>query len=68
MMKTLEELLPLYIRLRQHQTSDEGSRTTLGCTGSPRPQHDVLAPWIINMASLILHAAMWGKQDIDVEY
>jgi hypothetical protein len=39
-MLSSEELHPLYIRLRQHQTSDEGSRTTLGCTCSPLPQHD----------------------------
>jgi hypothetical protein len=37
-------ITPLYIRLRQHQNSDEGSRTTLGCICSPRPQHDALAP------------------------
>ena len=28
-------------------------------------EQDVLAPWIFKMASSILHAAMWGKQDID---
>lgn len=34
----------------------------------PKLEHDVLAPWIIKMASPILHAAMRGKQDIDTKH
>ena len=36
--------------------------------GTPQLEHDVLASWIIRMASPILHAAMWGEQDIDAEH
>jgi hypothetical protein len=54
----------LYIRLRQHPVK-EADHPWMHL--QPK-QHDVLAPWIIKIASPILHTAMCGKQDIDAEY
>jgi hypothetical protein len=64
MMKTSRGIAPLYIRLRQHPLK-EADHPWMHL--QPK-QHDVLAPWIIKIASPILHAAMWGKQDIDAEH